>query len=372
MELRKLPDYAVELLHKIVSLPSSSGDEQEIGDFLENELKNIGFLVTRDHAGNVIARTGQGEPRILLCGHMDTVPEQIPVQLTEDTLHGRGSVDAKGSLAALIVAASELSEEEFTGSLIVAGVVEEEGRNLGVKTLIDADLDVDYAVFGEPTNVDTLTVAYKGVLILEVTCTTETGHSSAPWLFSNAIEHAMNLYHTLERVTTGLSPQKDGFDSVSTCLRRIEGGANSGTVPSSCKMIIEYRIPPGQTVKSISEAIKNGRILFESDNPTTLVNTRILDTVEPYLCNTKSKLVKAFTRTIYLQNKKRVKLVRKTGSGDMNFYGAASTIPIITYGPGDPHLDHTPNEHIKIQDYLDSIHILKESLRRLSVLHNQN
>jgi LysW-gamma-L-lysine carboxypeptidase len=65
-----------------------------------------------------------------------------------------------------------------------------------------------------------------------------------------------------------------------------------------------------------------------------------------------------------------VKLVNKTGTGDMNLYGHSTGKPVLTYGPGDPHLDHTPNEHIKIQNYLDSISVIKGALESLSGLHD--
>jgi LysW-gamma-L-lysine carboxypeptidase len=369
---KKLQNYAVELLQKMVQISSPPGKEKKIGDFLEIEMRGLGYMVYRDSIGNVIGRLGENAPTVLLCGHMDTIPGQIPINLCNGILYGRGSVDAKGPLAAMIIAASELFHEGFKGSLIVAAVVDEEGRNQGVKTLIEDDLKVDYAIFGEPSNVDEMTVAYKGMVLIEVTCETETGHSSAPWLYKNAIEQSLTLYNSLKGIADSITGHDQGFKSVSICLRKIEGGKNTGKVPDKCKMIIEFRIPPGVTVASLMDIINDGVIKHGVNNPEINTSFNALDSVEPYQSNLRSNLVRAFTRAIYQLRKKPVKLVKKAGTGDMNYYGPAVDIPVLTYGPGDPHLDHTSEEHLIIEDYLTSITVLKETLRNLYSIHSHS
>ena len=151
-------------------------------------------MVRKDLVGNIIGEYGEGSPRVLLCGHMDTVPPELPVRLEDGVLYGSGAVDAKGPLAALVMAAAGLIEDEYPGSLIVVGAVDEEGKSAGVENLISDGVEADYAIFGEPTNVDTITVGYKGGLLLKIDCETETGHSSAPWLYENSIEKAMELW----------------------------------------------------------------------------------------------------------------------------------------------------------------------------------
>ena len=94
----------------------------------------------------------------------------------------------------MVVAASRLVEEGYEGSLTLAGVVEEEGRNTGIRHLVSEGVNADYAVFGEPTDVATVTVGYRGSFLLMVVCKTETGHSSAPWLYDNAIEKCIYIF----------------------------------------------------------------------------------------------------------------------------------------------------------------------------------
>src|SRR3989442_9192835 len=97
-------EYPVTLLLSMLNLYSPSGNEDQIAGFLDSELQRNGLQTRRDAAGNVIGEIGTGRPRILLCGHMDTVPGMLPLKVEDDRVYGRGAVDAKSSLASMIVA----------------------------------------------------------------------------------------------------------------------------------------------------------------------------------------------------------------------------------------------------------------------------
>jgi LysW-gamma-L-lysine carboxypeptidase len=328
-------------------------------------MAELGFVVRRDLVGNIIGEYGEGSPRVLLCGHMDTVPPELPVRLEDGILYGRGAVDAKGPLAALVMAASGLVEEEYPGSLVVVGAVDEEGMNAGVENLVQDGVEADYAIFGEPTNVDTITVGYKGGLLLKIDCETETGHSSAPWLFKNAIEKAMDIWYQISSLRLPEEDPESKFNSVSYSLRRIEGGGTSSVIPSSCQILIEARIPPSITVDRLCGELLTLIGAYRIDNPDVNVYAEIMDDTEPYLSDKKSPMVRALSRSIWKNRGVKVGLINKTGTGDMNIYGRATGTPSITYGPGDPHLDHTPHECIGVQDYLDSITVLKGAIADL-------
>ena len=96
----------------------------------------------------------------------------------------------------------------------------------------------------------------------------------------------------------------------------------------------------------------------------------VLDTVEPFEVNKASPLVHVLSSSVRKVLNKPATLLRKTGTGDMNILGKAMNLPIVTYGPGDSHLDHTLDEHIDISEYLNAIAVYKETLLRLSELHN--
>ena len=353
----------------MVEIYSPPCEEEKLARFLASELESLGFNVRRDAVGNVIAEHGGGNPKILLCGHMDTVPPMLPVKIEDGVLHGRGSVDAKGPLAAMVVAASRLLEEGYEGSLSVVGVVEEEGRNTGIRHLVSQGVDAEYAVFGEPTNVSTVTVGYRGSFLLRVVCETQTGHSSAPWLYENAIEKAFEIWGLIKGLSMPGEDPESHFKSLSKNLRRLEGGVDSSVVPPRCEAMIEIRIPPSITVDELTREVLSLVEDYKRENSGVRVTAEVVDSTEPYVAQKNSVLVRAFTRAIWERKKERVMLINKTGTGDMNILGRAMSIPVVTYGPGDPHLDHTPDERIVLQDYLDSIEVLVEAVRKLRELH---
>src|SRR4030065_1930677 len=103
-----------------------------MSSFLAEEMKKSGFQVGIDAVGNVIGVVGEGEPTIFLCGHMDTVAGHMPLRVEEGKIYARGAVDAKGPLAAMVMAAIAASKEPgFKGKILVASVVEEEATSRG-------------------------------------------------------------------------------------------------------------------------------------------------------------------------------------------------------------------------------------------------
>jgi LysW-gamma-L-lysine carboxypeptidase len=369
--MKRLQEYAVDLLKRMVEIYSPSGEEKEISSFLHDEMEKIGFSVRFDRAGNVIGEYEGTHPKVLLCGHMDTVPGLIPLRVDNDTLYGRGSVDAKGPLAALIMTASQLIKEEYLGSITLVGAVDEEGEGKGVKHILKDGVDADYAIFGEPTNVDTITVAYRGSILMKILFETETGHSSAPWFFENSIEKAYEFWERF-RCLSFNGKQTDGFfNTTSYCLERIKGGSPGSIVPPSCEIEIGARIPPNIKISEFMDRVHSLLNEFNMENPGVTTGLTIKDATEAYMADTRSILVRAMSRSIWKVRRKRAKLIKKTGTGDMNIFGNTTQIPVATYGPGDPHLDHTPNEHILLSEYLASINVLKETFNEIVKMENQ-
>jgi len=358
--LRKLSASPVDLLTRMVEIPSPSRHEEELAIYLACEMSALGYTVKRDSAGNVIGEIGHGRPRVLLCGHMDTVPTMMPVRVEEGVLHGRGSVDAKAPLAAIIVAASRAAQV-FNGVLVVACVTDEEGQNQGIRNIVKNDPEFDYAIFGEPTNVDTITVGYKGNVSFKVVCETVTGHSSAPWLFENSAEKVIEIWSEIKALNT-LPVNGSYFNSVSACLKRIQGGQESNIVPPWGEIQIDMRFPPNITAQSLEDQVTRILQRFRDNNPKVSVSYERIDYSEPYLSPNRTLLVKALSSAIYRLRGTHVRLINRTGTGDMNVFGHATGVPCVTYGPGDSHYDHTQNEQIKLDDYLDGVEVLTKAI----------
>jgi LysW-gamma-L-lysine carboxypeptidase len=365
------PSYAIELLRKALELYSPSRSEASLANMIRDKCVNeLGFeQVNIDNVGNIIATKGTGEPCILLCGHTDTVPGQVPVRIEDGHIYGRGASDAKSPLIAMLLAASEFPKQR--GTVIFAGVVDEEGNATGVKQLVKSKIGVDYAVFGEPSGVDNITVAYKGRLAIRLICDVgESAHASAPWLAKNSIEEMYDFWKAI-KTEIGLKGTADSSNakSISCSLTEIIGGSSHNVTPQKCKVTIDIRVPTITTCDSvlgiIDDVIK--RVAVKKGIKATY---RIEDKTEPFEADHTSPLVRALLLAVLDVRNKRPMLLRKTGTGDMNVLGHSLNIPVITYGPGDPHASHTPDERVNIDEYVASIEVYKRALFHLSRLHH--
>ncbi len=362
-------DSAVDLLHTMLQIYSPTGDEEALSHFLVDEMTKRGLHAWRDDVGNAIGEFGAGPPTILLCGHMDTVPGVLPITHVDGKLFGRGAVDAKSPLAAMVMAAAMLLRDGFSGRVIVVGAVEEEGVGRGVKHLVETGVTADYAVFGEPSGVENITIAYKGSLHLKLECHTKTGHASAPWLYQNAIEEVFILY---ERLKAGVFDQEtpgSQFYSVTSTVTKIAGGDEFSTIPSTAVLHINVRIPPTLSVNALVDHANKIVMAYRDENRGVAMSLEVVDSCPPYEADKNSLLVRSLAYAIRKVRKHQGVLVRRTGSGDMNYFGSMRRIPVVTYGPGDSHLDHTPDEFVVVEEYLDSIQILCTALQKLRDMH---
>src|SRR6476646_4902027 len=319
--------FAIEILKNSLEIYSPSRSETKFANFLKDICLDLGFeKADIDSVGNIIAIKGKGDPIILLCGHMDTVPGLVPVRLDGDYMYGRGASDAKAPLMAMVLGAADFPKQN--GTIIFAGVVDEEGNATGIKNLVkDKNLNPHYAIFGEPSGIDNITISYKGRLEIRLLCDViNSAHASAPWISLNAIEEIYKIWLDLKKDLDNSSKINSGHkaDMVSYSVTEINGGLSHNVTPQKCRMTIDIRIPTHQSCEDI---------------------LNLIDT------------------------KRRPLLLKKTGTGDMNILGNVLNIPVVTYGPGDPHSSHTENERIYINEYLTGIEIYKNVLFNILRLH---
>jgi len=370
-----MKDQAVRFLTNLLGIYSPSGEEQHIANFLATQMKQMGFEVGIDSIGNVIGVVGEGNPVILLCGHMDTVAGHVPLRVEEGKIFARGAVDAKGPLAAMVMAALIASKDTaFKGKILIASVVEEEATSRGVRHLITQGIEADYAIFGEPSGVENITIGYKGQIQLKIVIKTATGHASTPWLYDNALEKAYELWEKIRSACSfpSMDPQETPFTSITVCLVKLVGGQGNSVIPFEAEMNLDVRVPIQFTTAQVYDKMIKIIGKYQDTNPQVGINVSVQDTVEPFEVNKASPLVHAISLSIRKVIGKPATLLRKTGTGDMNLLGKAMHLPIVTYGPGDSHLDHTLDEHIVIEDYLNAIAVYKEAILKLANLYNKN
>ena len=364
------PAYAIELLNRSLKEYTPSRAEASLANLIKDKsIDELGFEKTNiDNVGNVIATKGSGRPVIMLCGHMDTVPGRIPVRMENGYLYGRGASDAKSSLIAMLLAASEFPKQR--GTIIFAGVVDEEGNATGIKELVRSKSTIDYAIFGEPSGISNITIAYKGRFAFRLTCDVGTSaHASAPWLAKNSIEEVYDFWQAIQLEIGRLDSGSDKSSKVTCSLTEISGGSSHNVTPQKCKITVDIRIPTTNTSRKIQELVAS--IIKEVSIKKNIRATyRIEDMTEPFEADHTSPLVRALSLSIIDVCRKRPILLRKTGTGDMNILGNAFRIPVVTYGPGDPHSSHTVDERISIAEYISSIEVYSTTLFHTSRLHH--
>lgn len=329
---------AEELLIDLVSIPSPSGSEDDCAAHLASFLEAYGREVWIDDVGNVRA---PADDSVLLTSHIDTVPGDIPVRVADGELWGRGSVDAKGPLAAMAVAAIN------TGASFV-GVVGEEVDSGGAFHLVDDRDEPDYVVNGEPSGWNGITLGYRGLLGGTYVSTSESGHTSRP--DANAIQHAIRWWSRVEETFAG-DEWDSVFDQVTPKPVEFTAGTAEDGLSVEAVMDVQLRVPPDMSTDSVRE---------RADGELDAGTVNWWDEVPPVMESPRTEVARAF-RVAIRAGGGSPRMLRKTGTSDMNVYADAWDAPILTYGPGDSGLDHAPDERISLDDFERSVGVLEDA-----------
>jgi len=333
-----------DLLEEMVRVPSPSGKESVLARFLRKEMKSRGFNARIDGAGNFIAEKGKGKPLVLLTAHMDTVPKQLPVKKTKTKLFGRGAVDTKASLFSFIEAATAINPEK--GKIVVVGTVEEEcPTNKGAYALAKS-MKPDYCIVGEPSAWNSLTVGYKGLLDFTYSLELPETHFSSG---SNASIELIEFVNALREKFEF----ENSFSAPSIEIREII--SNNFSVRAR----IVIRIPPefdiGEGKERIRKLAGNARLHWQQEVPAAVMQKN-------------NSLVKAFLSAIRTEHGTPT-FKKKTGTSDMNVLAKYWNCPMITYGPGDSHLDHSDSESIEFAEVKRAVAVLEGVLGKILCLN---
>ncbi|WP_050033278.1 [LysW]-lysine hydrolase [Halorubrum halophilum] len=344
---------ARKLLYDMVSIPSPSGEEEQAAKRLVDFFEANGREAWIDEVGNVRAPASDA---VLLTSHIDTVPGDIPVEVKpaaedeavgepgEPVLWGRGTVDATGPLVAMAVAAVK------TGVSFV-GVAGEETNSRGARHLVE-DRDAPEAVVnGEPSGWDGVTLGYRGFLAGTYVNTSESGHTSRPE--PNAIQHAIDWWHSVEETFDPTDDDTPVFEQVTTKPVSVDGGLTDDGLAVEATMDVQLRVPPNRTVDEIHE-------LAETELFTGSVHWK--EPIPPVMESPRTELARAF-RVAIRGAGGDVRLLRKTGTSDMNLFAAAWDCPMVTYGPGDSDLDHAPDERLPLSELDRATAVLSDVCR---------
>lgn len=339
------------LLTGLVERYSPSREERAAVSYLVDQMQTLGFRARIDEAGNAVGELGdesEGARTILLLGHIDTVPGEIEVRRAGDLLYGRGAVDAKGPLAAFVCAASRASLAPETRLVVVGAVEEEAATSKGARHLLDR-LRPDAVIIGEPSGWNRITMGYKGRLLVDYTLTREIGHTAGPE--QSVCEEAVDYWVSVSQYAAGWNvDRKRMFDQLSPSLRHIR--SNSDGFVQTVSMTLAFRLPLQLDVDQLEESLREIAREMAGD---AVLGFRGRETA--FRAPKNSPLVRAFLKAIRAQGDRPAFQV-KSGTSDMNVVGPVWACPILAYGPGDSALDHTPHEHIDLDEYHQAIDVL--------------
>jgi LysW-gamma-L-lysine carboxypeptidase len=313
---------------------------------------------------------------------MDTVPGRIRVRVEDGRLYGRGAVDAKGPLAAFIAAVAGLGPRPDVRYVVVGAVEEESASSRGARFIRDrflAEGDAHARAFGqtsarstgerecasgvpaaciigEPSGWDAITLGYKGRLLVDYVAERPAGHTARPG-DDGITAQAVTWWLALTRYADGYNAGRDGlFKRLSPSLRGIwtDGDGLHERVTAR----VGLRLPPDVDVDDLQAAIRE----LAGDGPG--VSLHFYGYEPAYRAEKNTALVRALLAAIRAEGG-RPTFTLKTGTSDMNVVGPAWGCPVVAYGPGDSRLDHTPEEHIVLEEYHRAIAVLRRALQRL-------
>lgn len=255
----------IELHKALVERPSITGSEKDVTEFLTSYLRDVGFTVetqpVEENRDNILAYFNSSrETKVLVTSHLDTVPPYWPYERHNNEIRGRGTVDAKGSIAAQVIAVQTLFQENKIreGDVGLLFVVGEERGGIGMRKANELGLSWETVIFGEPTELK-LGRGHKGGLGFTITANGKAGHSGYPETGTNAIDSLTRGLAALQRLEL---PWSEDFGNTTLNIGKIEGGVAGNVIPASAYAIGGVRVAAG-TPASLKDLIETA--ISESD-----------------------------------------------------------------------------------------------------------
>ncbi len=337
-----------ELLIKMLHIPSVSRHENRLASYIAFKLQQRGINTYIDEAGNIVSKIGTGKKKILLLGHIDTVPGNIPFKKESEKIFARGAVDAKGTYAAFIEACYEFVDSKDLEILLVGGVEEEIYTAKGGE-FVRENYTADSVIIGEPSNTTKITLGYRGIFRIEIFTTAFASHSASKDYISTS-DQLIEIYNSLRHRMRSL-----GVEDVS--LREMSSWYEDHCEKS--KILINFRYSDKVSIEKLEDALTE----FKNTNPKATFN--ILCAAPAALFSKTTDLAKSFYQVIKLAGKEPV-FVSKTGASFMNRLKKSWDCDMIAYGPGDSSLDHTDHEFLSLEDFYNSSKIITMALKKWS------
>ena len=377
----------VNEVKRLLAIESVTGNEKELAYYLFSRFESMGCKTSLYEAAperfNILAiieGTVSDGIGLLFHGHLDTVPpynmeNPFTPQEKDGHIHGRGSVDQKGGLAAVISAFETYlnSGEKPKKAIAFVGVIDEESEHRGSMALKAMGIEADFAVVTEPTALK-LGIGCKGTAPIRIDIQGRPAHGCRPWLGVNAVLAGMEITKALlkeelpECIIEGIGKVKASWN-----LGRIEGGEAYNIVADKCSIFFDRRLIPGETQEQVQGEVNRIIDSYSSENNVNVkaeiarpdwnwepIKKRGL---LPALTKINSRIVEHVIKAHNAVEKNNPVIFFTDGYQEMDFLVNDLGIESIQYGPGDSSLCHTDNEELRISDLLSCSKVYLELIR---------
>jgi acetylornithine deacetylase len=367
----------IGLLEELVAINSVNPDvgdgpgEAALADFLTRRLEAVDGLevqkqpVTGKRWNVVAVLKGSGGGRsLMLNGHMDTVGVRgmsiEPFRAVErnGAIHGRGTCDMKGGIAAMIGAAKFLADSgaRLRGDLVLSFVVDEEHLSIGMTRLVE-EYGADAAIVGEPTNMR-IGTAHKGFVWVEIETKGKAAHGSVPEKGIDAITHAARIVTELRELQGKLRNREHpllGPPKIHTST--IKGGTHWSIVPDRCLLRLERRTIPGETSTFVMQEIDHLLGGLQQEDSSFNAEARMVFDRPPLETPATEPIVQTLRQALTDTTGADLSVVGLPYWTDGAILAHSASVPTCIFGPGDISVAHSPDEYVATKDILEAANI---------------
>jgi acetylornithine deacetylase len=335
-----LPDEAA-LLGDLVAIPSVSGDEGPVATFVEEAVRRWGLDVRRDDAAVRVEVHGRAPgPTIALVSHLDVVPpgagwtrDPFTPAVEGDRLYGRGSGDAKASVAAMLLAARDIAGQGLErGRLLVLLGYGEETKHTTMGLAVERAGEISAAVVGEPTNLD-IAVAQRGLVMVDLVARGDQRHAAYAegGDFANAVQVLARDLLALETLFEDrVHPVLGRARATPTML---EAGVSRNVTPPAARAVLDLRSTPDWTHDELAERLRDAL-----SSRVVVTSSRLVPCETP----TGSRLLAAASRVRPGG--------RHFGSPTCSDWVFLHHVDAFKCGPGTSRRSHTADEYVDLPE----------------------
>jgi succinyl-diaminopimelate desuccinylase len=377
-------DDLTELIAGLVSRESENppGNEAAVSEFIHEWFAERGIdadLVEEPYADRpqVAACVGDGEPTVVLNGHIDVVPagkrsewshDPYGAEIDGTDLYGRGSVDMKSGVAVAMRALAdlepELSSGDLDGSLVFHAAIGEETAEPGTKRLLELGYDGDYGIVLEPTELHTAT-SEKGLAWYEITVTGDPSHASRPEQGVNAIQKARPVLDALSAYDERVRERTDPLvGQAYATVTEFEAGTKENVVPEEAVITVDRRFLPEESAEGIDAEFEEllSAVAEEHDVELSWERTR---TYESAAIPTDSHIAELLRTHSAAEAGVPTEPWGVKASTDVRNLVNDAGMEAVTWGPGDLAQAHTYDEHVELTEAATGLRVLEATLREL-------